>query len=241
LIITGDLTHIGLPNEFRQAREWLTSVGEPHDVTVIPGNHEAYTKTEWQQTLALWQPYMDSDVGSSDDRELFPSLRIRGPAAIIGICSAIPTAPFLATGRVDDGQLQRLPNVLKEARDQGLFRILVLHHSPVAGVDKWRKRLTNMTALQQVLERQGVELVLHGHSHRTVWSNLSTPNGTTPVICTPSGSAIGHKPERWAGYHRYRLEQGMAEWKLHVEMRTYSPQEGIFSPHGDRCLSIPRP
>ena len=29
LLITGDLTHIGLPSEFRQASQWLRGLGSP--------------------------------------------------------------------------------------------------------------------------------------------------------------------------------------------------------------------
>ena len=42
IVITGDLTHVGLPSEFQQARQWLEALGAPTDVTVVPGNHDAY-------------------------------------------------------------------------------------------------------------------------------------------------------------------------------------------------------
>lgn len=238
LIVTGDLTHIGLPSEFQQAYEWLSGLGSPQQVTVIPGNHEAYAKTGWNQTLARWQPYMASDSTEPQAGSPFPSLRIRGPAAIIGLSSAVPTAPFLATGRIDADQLRQLPSLLDKTRARGLFRILVLHHSPVAGTDKWRKRLTNAAALQQILEHHGAELVLHGHSHRTVWSSLPSLTGPIPVISTPSGSAVGTNPTRRAGYHRYRLETGADDWQLHVETRSYSLEEERFYPGGEHYLTI---
>ncbi len=60
-VISGDLTHIGLPDEFDQVAAWLPSVGSAETVTVIPGNHEAYVKSTWQQSYAKWHDYLASD------------------------------------------------------------------------------------------------------------------------------------------------------------------------------------
>src|SRR5260370_24842977 len=40
--ITGDLVNIALPAEFAHARHWLETLGAPADVSVVPGNHDAY-------------------------------------------------------------------------------------------------------------------------------------------------------------------------------------------------------
>ena len=42
----------------------------------------------------------------------FPYLRRRGPLALIGLSSAVPTAWFMATGRLGDAQLARLGEML---------------------------------------------------------------------------------------------------------------------------------
>lgn len=240
LVITGDLTHIGLPGEFREARAWLKSVARPSDLTLIPGNHEAYAKSDWKQTCALWQEYMRSDDGTGNPETLFPSLRVRGPTAIIGLSSSLPTPPFLATGRVGNRQLQTLGPLLEKTGRQGLFRILLVHHSPAAGVHKWRKRLTDRSALAEVLQHQGAELVLHGHSHRSTWSELPGPEGSIPVIGTPSGSAAGSGEARRARYHLYRLKAADQNWRLQVEVRGYSSEDLLFH-HEEAChLEIPR-
>jgi len=61
IAVTGDLTHLGLPNEFDEGRRWLQELGDPHDVTVIPGNHERLRDDFWCDGLALWQPYLLGD------------------------------------------------------------------------------------------------------------------------------------------------------------------------------------
>ena len=40
IALTGDLVNISLPTEFSRAAQWLAALGSPHDVTVIPGNHD---------------------------------------------------------------------------------------------------------------------------------------------------------------------------------------------------------
>ena len=154
LVITGDLTQIALPDEFRQARAWLDSLGSPGEVTVVPGNHDAYVPVPWAQGLSRWQPYLVSDDAPGDGRadsaeSVFPSLRVRGPVAFIGLSSARPTAPLLATGRLGGGQLERLERLLEQTRSQGLFRVVLLHHPPVPGEERWRKRLTDAAQLMR--------------------------------------------------------------------------------------------
>ncbi|MGZ3311328.1 MAG: metallophosphoesterase family protein, partial [Xanthobacteraceae bacterium] len=40
--VTGDLVNISLPGEYPPARDWLAKLGPPHDVTLVPGNHDIY-------------------------------------------------------------------------------------------------------------------------------------------------------------------------------------------------------
>ncbi len=247
LVVTGDLTHLGLPREFQEAQQWLQSLGPPAQVTVIPGNHDAYVATAWDSTFALWAPYMISDaVGLhagkelADARALFPSVRIRGPTALIGLSSARPCAPFLAIGRVGQDQLRKLQAVLAETGRQRLFRILLIHHPPVPGTVTGRKRLIDSAALRSILARHGVELVLHGHAHRTTLAALETPLGPVPVIGVPSTSAMGRKPGRRARYHLYRVVRNAEGWDLRISVRGYCPTEDRFIAEGESHLRLPR-
>ena len=42
LAVTGDLVNLALDAEIEMARYWLETLGSPHDVSVVPGNHDAY-------------------------------------------------------------------------------------------------------------------------------------------------------------------------------------------------------
>ena len=110
-LITGDLTHIGLPDEYRQARRWLQSLGKNAEVSVVPGNHETYANAPWETTQMEWQNWMSSDRSVSMGKvgqDYYPYVRRRGPVAFVGVSSAVCTAPLMATGSVGEAQLERL-------------------------------------------------------------------------------------------------------------------------------------
>src|SRR2546426_6698858 len=59
--ITGDLVNIALPAEFAHARRWLETLGRPADVSVVPGNHDAYVAAAGLHRDRHWSPYMAGD------------------------------------------------------------------------------------------------------------------------------------------------------------------------------------
>lgn len=243
LLVTGDLTHIGLPMEFVQARDWLQQLGSPDRVAVVPGNHDASVPDDWRSTFALWRDYMASDGDSGEagsPSALFPSLRVRGNIAFVGLTTACPKPPFMATGTVGSGQLARLPALLDGARKQGLFRVVHLHHSPLPGREKWRKRLTDAPAVLQVLVEHGAELVLHGHGHRAHRDEVTTADGTALVIAVPSASSVGLHGGRAASYNCYRVERETAGWRVEINGRQYLPHRGEFAAGEQLALTLER-
>ncbi|MCA9473176.1 MAG: metallophosphoesterase [Nitrospirales bacterium] len=233
IVITGDLTHLGLPLEFRMVQEWLKDLGPASRVTVIPGNHETYVPTPWEETFAHWTPYLLSDepkrsASQNGSIEAFPSVRLRGKAAFIGLSSAQPTFPFLATGRLDAAQLTKLQEILDQLGEQKLFRVVLVHHPPLAGMVSWRKSLTNVGELEDVLSRCGAELVLHGHAHRSMLSYLSRPTQCIPVVGAPSASAVGKTSDRRACYHLFRMTEEQGAYDLVLNTYTYSPDDQGF-------------
>ena len=229
LLVTGDLTHIGLPEEFRQAQVWLQQMGSPDQLVLVPGNHDACMQADWTETFALWRDYMasDDDAAKANSRSaLFPSLRVRGNIAFIGLSTACPKPPLMATGTVGAEQLARLPALLDDAAKQGLFRVVHLHHSPLPGREKWRKRLTDASAVQAILKDHGAELVLNGHGHRAHCDELATAAGTALVIAVPSASSLGLHGGGAASYNCYRVERQARGWRLEIESRHYQQTGG---------------
>jgi len=245
-VITGDLTHLGLPSEFRMVERWLSSVGPPTKVTLIPGNHDAYVSSDWHETFALWADYMRSDPGRDraraerDFQNTFPILRVRRQTALIGVSTAQPSPLFFAVGRIGQVQLQKLERILAETRREGLMRIVLIHHPPVPGVVTWRKRLTDAVELRSVIERQGAELILHGHGHRAALTELATGEGSVMTIGVSSASALGRKPGRRARYHVYHVAQNDRGWDVLASVRRYSFTEDRFVEENELHLTVDR-
>ena len=179
--------------------------------------------------------------GSADRAEsVFPSLRVRGPVAFIGLSTAIPSPPFMAIGRIGTSQLDRLATLLEQTGRDKLFRVVLLHHPPVPGEEKWRKRLTDAGRLCRVIQRCGAELVLHGHRHRAVQSRIEIPGTHVPVFGIPSASSVGHKPGRAAQYYLYRVLQKEAVWEVHITVLGYVAERHSFSQLSERHIEIAR-
>ena len=244
IAVTGDLTHLSLPAEFDKAGQWLRTLGAPSRVSVIPGNHDAYVHTNWHQTIARWTKYMCSDTARDDDRtienidQIFPSLRIRGCVALIGVCTAQPSPPHLAVGNIGKIQLNRLGEILSQTARLNYYRVLLIHHPPTFGTVSWRKRLTDASSLQSLLADLGVELILHGHSHRTHQGYLNGPSGKIPVMGATSITSLDRRPERRARYCIYHISPGAKDWNIRIRARIYSPSENRFVADGEQPLKI---
>ncbi len=236
ITITGDLTQISLEHEFRQTARWLAQLADPERISVIPGNHDAYVPLAWNESLRYWQSYMTSDAGT---QSVFPFLRVRGPVALIGVNSAVPSAPFLAIGTVGDQQIQKLASLLEATAKQNLFRVLLIHHPPHPEAIKSRKRLTDIKPVQALLRQYGCELILHGHSHLWQLHWLQGPNKTNiPMIGVPSASAIGHKRGYRSRYHLYRITKTQEGWRLEVTIRGLN-EHLTFGKEGDFTITLP--
>ncbi len=215
VLVTGDLTQVGLPSEHRQGRQWLEGLGSSDRVTVLPGNHDAYVSSRWEEGMGLWAPYLPAagpGRGASPD-EVFPIYRELGGVALIGLSTACPSLPFLAMGRIGEEQSARLEGLLRAAGERGLFRIVALHHPPIPGVVRSRKALSDRKAVAEVLGRAGAELLLFGHSHRAGQYRLPTGVGSIPALAVPSASAVSSCPERCGAYNLIRIEGEPGQWE----------------------------
>ena len=147
IAITGDLVNLALEAEFAPAQAWLESVGPPDQVTVIPGNHDAYVRATRHRFAKTFGDYLRGDAGG--DNASFPFLRRRGPLALIGVSSAVPTPPLMATGRLGRAQLDALERILAQLSAEQAFRVLLVHH-PLRS-DSRAKRLTDSRSLRALL------------------------------------------------------------------------------------------
>ena len=119
IVVTGDLTNVACEQEFVAARAWLHRIGKPERVSIVPGNHDAYAPIARERSWDHWSEFLRSDPlpGADAAQGGFPTLRVRGAAAFVGLSSAEPTALGLATGTLGEAQLARLEAMLAGLAD----------------------------------------------------------------------------------------------------------------------------
>jgi 3',5'-cyclic AMP phosphodiesterase CpdA len=231
--VTGDLVNIALPQEFALARQWLHSVGPPHDVTLVPGNHDAYVPGTRNLFLRAWVNYLTADGAS---HVTFPFVRRRGPIALIGVSTAVPTAPLLATGRLGHQQLTALAATLADLAHGDGFRVLLIHHPLTSSRPARYKRLTDAEQLLAIIKRQGVDLILHGHDHRHSLNWIEGPHGKIPSLGVPSASAIAHGRSEPASYNLIRVSRDNDRWHCELTVRGFTSGGHTIGEIGRRRL-----
>ena len=214
IAVTGDLTNIALEEEFARGRKWLQDLGSLHDVSLVPGNHDAYVR-QAVRYAPQWAPYMSGDDGGAG----FPYLRRRGPLALVGLSTAVTSAWGMATGRLGSAQLTRLGDMLGALAPEKLFRVVLIHHPPVSQA-KRHKLLTDAAEFLRVIGAHGAELVLHGHDHLHMTNWLAGPNGTrVPAVGVPSASAACGTSKHAAAYNLYAIDGAPGAWTCEMTSR----------------------
>jgi 3',5'-cyclic AMP phosphodiesterase CpdA len=233
--VTGDLVNVALPGEFASARAFLERLGSPERVSFVPGNHDAYVRAALAHSHTHWRHYFAGDDAAAEGATAFPYLRRRGPLALIGVSTALPTGPFMATGRIGAEQMRRLDRMLADA-PAAAFRVVLLHHPPVAVPGDRLKRLIDAAAFRETLARRGADLVLFGHIHVTSVTRLAGPAGAIPAVSVASASATAHGEEP-ACYHLFRVAREGNAWRCEMVTRGFAAGRAGISEIGRRRLA----
>lgn len=229
--VTGDLINLGLDAEMDNARRWLESLGDPRDISVVCGNHDAYVPGALSKALSIWQPWIGGDDGrhvyGGDD---FPVVRRRGRISIIGCNSARATMPFVASGFFRAPQAKRLAEILEKEGAEGRCRVILIHHPPITGAAPVMGRLVGQSLLRKVVKEHGAELILHGHTHIDSINMIRGRNGPVPVVGVPSGGqapvAAMRRPA--ARYNLFELSENGRGWQINLQEYGYrGPGSGV--------------
>lgn len=227
-VITGDLTHIGLHNEFQQTSHWLEQVGNSNDITVIPGNHDLYVNESWDRSFAAWENYMQDDhahkyashppMDALERLETFyPVLRIRGNTAFICLSSVFNAPWFRATGRINDSQLDRLQLILKDPALDKFCKILLIHHPVTLTHTRIRKSLLNYKRVLDVIRESSIHLILHGHGHQSTHELLQSHTGKNiAIIGASSSSTTNQENSRKAEFLVFDVSSIDNTWNISV-------------------------
>ncbi|MBE7183896.1 MAG: metallophosphoesterase [Methylobacterium mesophilicum] len=239
--VTGDLVNLALDREVELARLWLDMLGAPHDVSVVPGNHDAYVPGAFDKACQAWAPFMQGDDQSeTPKRETFPYLRVRGDVALIGATSARASAPFMATGYFKERQARQLRTLLAETGRRKLFRIVMIHHPPVRGAVPAHKRLFGIGLFQDAVREEGAELVLHGHSHLPSLLSIAGPRGPIPVVGVAAGGQSVGASKPPAQFNLVEVDGAAPDWTIRLVRRGLTEEGKPVSEIASENLSRPR-
>lgn len=231
ICITGDITFTTLPEEVDRAADWISQLGDTKQISLVPGNHDAYVSGSLDYALEKWSSWMQDDEG----RVGFPYLHRRGPVDIIGLCSAVATPPAISLGRIGQNQLLETEALLGRIKAAQRPSLLMVHHPPQDGAASRKRALSDRSALQKILCHSPVDLVLHGHLHYPTRAVLDCPAGSIPVLGAASASTIGIR-KSVAHYHLIEIETGAGQLQMTVQHYQFNTASGVFSLNGTEEL-----
>ncbi|MBS1861040.1 MAG: phosphodiesterase [Actinobacteria bacterium] len=159
LLVSGDLTDNGTPEEYARVRELLAPLGlEPH---VIPGNHD------------LRGPLREAFGLPGEGDEHASHVADLGPLRLVCLDSIIPGAEG---GALDGGRIEWLDAAL--GADRETTTVVAMHHPPLRTEIPTFERIglapESIAALAAVLGRHPqVVRLLAGHVHRMIVAELA--------------------------------------------------------------------
>jgi 3',5'-cyclic AMP phosphodiesterase CpdA len=160
ILITGDITQQGFPDEFAAAGDWIRRMPDPH--FVIVGNHDV---PYWSLTARLFHPWRAFEQATGhpahDHQFLSPDLMVRGVVTARGW----QARPNWSKGVIDLDQTRKAAEALRQA-PVGALRVLACHHpliemigAPMTGEVK------RGDAAALIFAEAGVDIITTGHVH----------------------------------------------------------------------------
>jgi 3',5'-cyclic-AMP phosphodiesterase len=195
VVVAGDLTDDGYPDQYPLARDELSRIAADH-VVCVPGNHDARN---------VGYLRFEDTFGARDSR-----LRLEPPGGELALVAVDSSKPDL-----DEGEIGREHYGWIEegfAGDAGL-RVFVCHHHlmPIPGTGRERNQVLDAGDVLSLLRQSRVDLVLAGHRHVPyVWpvaGMLLVHSGTVSTLRT---RGFPHP-----AYNFVRVEDG----RISVEVR----------------------
>jgi 3',5'-cyclic AMP phosphodiesterase CpdA len=237
VVVTGDVTNLSLPGEFQRVARLLRTLGGYDNLTVIPGNHDVYTDgAQEQKRFESYFGHLLFGADSTADDWVFPAVKelpfdeSKGetPVVVIGLCSALKTPFLTAWGRVGEDQLSRLDDALDSIDLEGRFVVALVHHNLHTRRSKWAESTANLRDRDEVITRlhaRGVNLLLHGHTHKA--NRFAVTRGEHSMLVVGCGSSTQNTPDpaRVARYNIYTVDKGLKN----IRTRVWDPRRRRFA------------
>jgi 3',5'-cyclic-AMP phosphodiesterase len=149
VVVAGDVTDDGYPDQFPEAREELAAI-ECRHVVLVPGNHDARN---------VGYIRFEESFGSRDSRLRFGADGLE--LALVAVDSSKPDIDEGEIGREHYGWIE------EGFEGQADLRVFICHHHlmPVPGTGRERNQVLDAGDVIALLRQLEVDLVLSGHRH----------------------------------------------------------------------------
>lgn len=168
LVISGNLTEMGLPAQFETLAETLLGARiDPDRVTLVPGSHDAYTRADaWERALeGPLKPFRRASARAGG------SVAERARAFLLPLDVACHQHVTRAAGELSAREADALAHRVRDLSGRGFPVIVVLHHSPVPQAPRAWDRLHGLRGGARIVDmvaRYPDLHVLHGHLRHDV-------------------------------------------------------------------------
>ena len=174
LVISGDLTEMGTQEQFETLAETLFNARiDPDRVTLVPGNHDAYTRADaWSRALEGPLARFRRASASGDG-----CVVERARAFLLPVDVSCHQHVTRAAGELSSWAADALEWRVCDLSGRGRPVVIVLHHSPLAHRPRawdWLHGLRGGSRIVDMLARYPDVHVLHGHLHHEVELSLDT-------------------------------------------------------------------
>jgi 3',5'-cyclic-AMP phosphodiesterase len=168
VVITGDLTEMGTDAQFAAFAEALHASGiAPDRVTLVPGNHDAYTSGEnWRRALrGPLAAYAKSSASASG------VIVERDGVVFFPVDTSVHQNVAFSGGRLSEDTVNELAARIGDPSFRGKTIVIVMHHPPFLHARRvWQyiDGVRGAARLMELLVKNPHVQLLHGHVHRTL-------------------------------------------------------------------------
>jgi 3',5'-cyclic-AMP phosphodiesterase len=196
VVIAGDVTDEGYPDQYELAGERLAAIACPR-VVVVPGNHDA-------RHVGYLQ--FERVFGARDTR-----LTLSAGATRLALVAVDSSKPDVDEGEIGREHYAWIGEGFAGAAD---LRVFVCHHHlmPIPGTGRERNQVLDAGDVLSTLRRSGVNLVLAGHRHVPyVW-----PVAGMLLVHSGTASTLRTRAFTEPAYNLITVERDVIEIELRV-------------------------
>jgi 3',5'-cyclic-AMP phosphodiesterase len=192
LLVTGDLTEDGHLEQFEVLAELLSeSRIPPERITLVPGNHDAYTGG------GAFAEALNGPLGPyAPTSSIGIPLRFRD-VTIVPVSTAFHQSPLRSAGAIAQQELESLASIAKDPAFVGQPLVFAQHHPPgrlLIPLLQWIDGLAEHAVLSDLFDRCPHLHVVHGHTHHE--TNRVTRTGEPPRVFSARAVVDGISPLR---------------------------------------------